>query len=133
MQQGTVTAEQARLIFGELPCDISFADENDVLQYWSGATYDTCDARFIGRDLRECHPQESLATLERILAEFKAGQRTVAEGWQTEDGHCKFTRYTAVRDEAGTYRGILEVNIDLTRFRALEGTQAIPGWDTPTA
>ncbi len=39
-----------------------------------------------------------------------------------------YTRYTAVRDDDGVYRGILEVNHDLTDARALAGEQALPGW-----
>ena len=27
----------------DLPVDLSFADEDDVLVYWSGSTYDSCD------------------------------------------------------------------------------------------
>jgi DUF438 domain-containing protein len=33
-----------------------------------------------------------------------------------------------VRDNDGAYRGILEVNSDLTEARALDGRQALPGW-----
>lgn len=127
-QRGSLSPEQAHLVMTSLPCDISFADENDVLVFWSGETYKTCDARFIGRDVRHCHPQESMVLLERILREFKAGTRDTAEGWGEEKGRLKYTRYTAVRDPDGAYRGILEVNMDLSRFRALEGEQRMPGW-----
>lgn len=128
-QRGKLSEEQVQLIVRNLPCDVSFADENDVLRYWCGPTYKTCDARYIGRDVRDCHPKNSLDTLERILAEFKAGTREMADGWHEEDGRFRFTRYTALRDNQGVYKGILEVNMDLTDLRALEGEQAIPGWD----
>ena len=127
-QRGSPSPDQARLVMTSLPCDISFADENDVLVFWSGETYKTCDARFIGRDVRHCHPQESMVLLETILREFKAGTRDVAEGWGEEKGRFKYTRYTAVRDADGAYKGILEVNTDLSAFRALEGEQRMPGW-----
>jgi hypothetical protein len=127
-QRGSLSPEQAGLVLTSLPCDVSFADENDVLLYWSGETYKTCDARFIGRDVRDCHPEESLETLETILREFKAGARDTAEGWGEDNRRFKYTRYTAVRDGDGTYRGILEVNMDLTAFRALAGEQRLPGW-----
>ena len=127
-QRGSLTPEQSDFVHSFLPCDISFADENDVLLYWSGETYKTCDARFIGRDVRDCHPEESLESLEAILREFKAGARDVAEGWGDEKGHFKLTRYTAVRDANGAYKGILEINVDLTAFRALTGEQQLPGW-----
>ena len=128
-QRGTLTPDQMKLVLRDLPVDISFADENDVLVYWSGATYKTCDARYIGRDVRDCHPESSLECLEEILRQFKAGTKDAAEGWQ-EDGKQRFryTRYTAVRDDRGAYKGILEVNHDATGVRALEGAQRLPGW-----
>lgn len=127
-QRGSLSPKQVALLVRHLPCDVSFADDNDVLRYWSGDTYKTCDGRYIGRDVRDCHPQESLATLEEILREFKAGTRDTAQGWGEEKGRFKYTRYTAVRDADGVYRGILEVNMDLSAFRALSGDQKLPGW-----
>jgi DUF438 domain-containing protein len=127
-QRGSLSLEQAHLVLASLPCDVSLADENDVLLFWSGDTYKTCDARFIGRDVRDCHPPESMETLETILREFKAGTRDVAEGWGEEHGRFKLTRYTAVRDADSAYKGILEVNMDVTGFRDLSGAQQLPGW-----
>jgi len=127
-QRGTLTPEQTRLVLRDLPIDISFSDEDDVLVYWSGATYDTCDPRYIGRDVRDCHPESSLECLEEILRELKAGTRDEAEGWEQDGKRFKYTRYTAVRDDAGAYKGILEVNHDITEMRALEGVQRLPGW-----
>ena len=127
-QRGTLTPEQVRLVIRDLPLDISFADELDVLVYWNGPTYKTCDARYIGRDVRDCHPESSLEVLEDILTQFKAGTKDVAEGWELDGERFKYTRYTAVRDDAGAYKGILEVNHDVTGIRALEGAQALPGW-----
>ena len=127
-QRGTLTPEQVRLVIRNLPLDISFADENDVLVYWNGPTYKTCDARYIGRDVRDCHPENSLDVLEDILTQFKAGTKDVAEGWERDGERFKYTRYTAVRDDARAYKGILEVNHDVTGMRALEGMQALPGW-----
>lgn len=127
-QRGTLTPEQTRMVLRDLPIDVSFADENDVLVYWSGATYKTCDARYIGRDVRDCHPEHTLECLEEILRELKAGTKDVAEGWEQDGQRFKYTRYTAVRDDAGAYKGILEVNHDVTDVRALEGVQRLPGW-----
>jgi DUF438 domain-containing protein len=127
-KRGSLTPELADLVFTFLPVDISVADEDDVLVYWKGATYKTCDARYIGRDVRDCHPESSLECLEEILRAFKAGEKDVAEGWGEEKGRFKRTRYFALRDHEKTYRGILEVNEDATGARELEGEQALPGW-----
>ena len=80
-KRGSLTPELADLVFTFLPLDLSVADENDVLVFWKGPTYKTCDARYIGRDVRDCHPEQSLELLEQILREFKAGTKDVAEGW----------------------------------------------------
>jgi uncharacterized protein len=127
-QRGALTPDQLKLVMRELPVDISFADEDDLLVYWSGETYKTCDARYIGRDVRDCHPQESMACLEEILRAFKAGEKDTAEGWHEKGGHFHHTRYIALRDRSGAYKGILEVNQELSGLRALEGDQALPGW-----
>ncbi len=127
-QRGSLTPELADLVFRFLPLDLSVADEDDVLVYWKGATYKTCDARYIGRDVRDCHPEQSLACLEEILSAFKAGTKDVAEGWEQKGEGMKRTRYFALRDDAGAYKGILEVNEDVTDARALQGEQTLPGW-----
>jgi DUF438 domain-containing protein len=126
-QHGTLNDEQIKLVTGHLPADISFADENDVLLFWSGETYKTCDARYIGRDIRDCHPQGSLEVLERILSAFKSGARETAEGWHWEDGRCHYTRYVALRDH-GVYKGILETNMYVEGFVSLGEEQSLPGW-----
>jgi DUF438 domain-containing protein len=127
-QRGSLTPELAELVFRHLPLDVSVADEDDVLVYWKGETYKTCDARYIGRDVRDCHPEQSLECLEEILRAFKDGTRDVAEGWEQKGERMKRTRYFAMRDDAGAYKGILEVNEDATGARALQGDQSLPGW-----
>jgi DUF438 domain-containing protein len=126
--KGSLTPDQLELIVRVLPCDLSFADEHDVLRFWKGQTYGSCKEHFIGRDVRDCHPGHSLAVLEEILHAFRSGARDVAEGWRQADRHFKYTRYCAVRDDEGAYRGILEINQDLTDLRALEGVRQLPGW-----
>jgi DUF438 domain-containing protein len=127
-QRGSLTPELADLVFQFVPLDISVADEDDILVYWKGETYKTCDARYIGRDVRDCHPEQSMECLEEILREFKAGTRDVATGWEQKGERMKRTRYFALRDTHGAYKGILEINEDVTSARALEGEQALPGW-----
>ena len=127
-QRGAIDADHLQFVLRMLPFDISFADEHDVLRYWSGYTYRTCDPHFIGKDVRACHPAAALETLEAILQAFRSGERDVAEGWHEHGGRFTYTRYTAVRDNDGAYRGILEVNHDLTEARALAGEQELPGW-----
>lgn len=128
VSKGCLSPDQLHLILRLMPCDLSYADEYDVLRYWQGRTYRTCRESFVGRDLRDCHPGHSLPVLEEILAAFRSGARDVAEGWRPDGDRFKYTRYCAVRDERGVYMGILEINHDITGLRALEGEQQLPGW-----
>lgn len=113
-QRGSFTPGQIDIVLRALPFDLSFADEDDVLVYWKGESYKTCDARYIGRDVRDCHPESSLEALESILRDFKAGTRDVVELRKEKKGRTRLTRYIAVRDDDGAYRGILEVIEDVT-------------------
>lgn len=126
-QRGALTPEQMELVLRTLPVDLSFADQDDVLVYWRGDTYKTCDARYIGRDVRDCHPEHTLADLEEILAQLKAGTRDSFECWEHRKGRLRYTRYLAVRRKDGAYRGILEINQDVTRIKALEGDKTLLG------
>jgi hypothetical protein len=99
VERGTPNEQQVRGILRHLPVQLTFADKHDVLIYWNDD--DDCDPRYIGGDVRDCHPKESLPTLERILGEFRAGTKDVAEGWREISGRFKLLHYIAIRDEAG--------------------------------
>ena len=93
-QRGAIDAEHLPFVLRMLPVDVSFADEDDILRYWSGATYRTCDPHFIGQDVRACHPGGSLEVLETILQAFRSGERDIAEGWHAEMATRSTTRAT---------------------------------------
>ena len=70
--------------------------------------------------------------LEEILREFKAGTRDVAEGWEQKGEKVKRTRYFALRDHDGAYKGILEVNEDVTERPRAGGRRRPPRLVTRT-
>ena len=67
--------------------------------------------------------------VDRILKDFREGRQSVADFWIDLRGRFVRIRYFAVRDEAGTYLGTLEVTEDLTRARALEGERRLLAYD----
>ena len=127
-QHGTLSPEQTSSSCAT--CPSTSASPTRTTCWCTGAAPSTrrCDARFIGRDVRDCHPENTLECLEEILRQFKDGTKDVAEGWEQRGARFKYTRYAAVRDDAGAYKGILEVNQDITAVRALDGAQRLPGW-----
>jgi len=129
---GTLSFEQLLGLFNNLPVDLTFVDAQDRVAFFSEGP-DRVFARsraIIGRSVQNCHPPKSMATVERILADFKAGRQGVSEFWIEMGGKFVHIRYFAVRDEAGGYLGTLEVTQDLTRLRALQGERRLLQYDS---
>jgi len=128
LDTGALTPEQVRLIFNHLPVDVTFVDDEDTVRFFSEGTQGRIFTRtpaVIGRKVQNCHPPHSVHVVNRILADFRAGSRDVAEFWIQMSGRFIHIRYFALRDGAGTYKGVLEVVQDVTDIRALTGEKRL--------
>lgn len=124
---GDLSISQINMMLGHLPVDITYVDENDTVLFFS----ETPDrifkrtAAIIGRKVQNCHPPQSMDKVQKILDDFKAGTRDVAEFWIQMNGMFIHIRYFALHDADGNYKGTLEVSQDLTALRALEGEKRL--------
>jgi len=131
LDTGQLTADQVNLVLTHLPLDISFVNENDGVVYYS----QTAERVFprspgiIGRKVQNCHPPKSVDMVEKILQEFKSGNKDSAEFWIQMKGRFIHIRYFAARDRNGNYRGTLEVSQDVTGIKRLEGEKRLLDWD----
>ena len=66
--------------------------------------------------------------VHRILDEFKAGTKDQAEFWLESGEALIHIRYFALRDEAGAYKGVIEVSQNVAGIRALEGEKRLLDW-----
>ena len=128
---GQMTLEQINLMLTHLPVDLTFVDENDRVAYYSEGPERIFprSPAIIGREVRNCHPPQSVHLVNKILDAFKSGSRDTAEFWIELGGKFIYIRYFAVRDTNGYYRGTLEVSQDLTQIRKLEGQQRLLDWE----
>lgn len=123
---GNLTAEQLNLMLTNLPVDVSFVDENDIVRYYS----DNPERIFprspgvIGRSVQNCHPPSSVHVVQKIVDDFKARRRTEAEFWIQMRGKFIHIRYFPMWS-GDTFRGVLEVSQDVTGIRALEGEKRL--------
>ena len=130
LETGTLNVEQLNLILTHLPVDVTFIDENDVVRYYSEGK-DRIFVRtpeIIGRKVQNCHPPKSVHIVNRILQEFKAGKRDVAEFWINLQGRFVYIRYFAVHDRERRYLGTLEVTQDITSIKTLQGERRLLDW-----
>jgi DUF438 domain-containing protein len=130
LDTGQLTAEQVNLMLTHLPVDLSFVNENDEVIYYSN-TEDRIFPRspgIIGRKVQNCHPPKSIDMVEKILDEFKAGNKDTADFWIQMRGRFILIRYFALRDSKGAYKGCLEVSQDVTDIRSLQGQKRLLDW-----
>lgn len=127
---GNLTPEQIRLLFNSLPVDITFIDENDEVKFFSESKERIFprSASIIGRKVQNCHPPQSVHTVNEIIAAFRNGTEDHADFWIHIKERLIFIRYFAVRNENREYRGTLEVSQDITEARELTGERRLLNW-----
>lgn len=131
LKTGHMSAEQIRLVFNHLPVDITYVDENNKVKFFS-----TPEKRIfrrtnsiIGRDVKNCHPHESVHVVEKIVEAFRKGEKDKASFWIQMKGEFILIQYFAVRDEAGNYKGVVEVSQEITEIRSLQGEKRLLDWE----
>jgi len=128
---GSLKPDELRGLLVTLPLELTFVDADDRVRYFS----DSPDQIFkriktiLGRKVQNCHPPASVHMVQKILDDFRGGQRSVAEFWINFKGKFVNIRYFAVRDPEGKYLGTLEVTQDLTHLRSLEGERRLLQYD----
>ena len=128
---GKLTLEQINLLFRHLPVDLSYVDENELVKFYSDTAHRIFprSANVIGREVKNCHPAKSVHIVEEIVEKFRSGEQSQAEFWINKPGLFIYVIYTAVRDENGKSRGVLEMMQDCTHIRELEGSRTLLTWD----
>lgn len=109
---------------------MTYVDEYDRVAYYSAGSHRIFPRSqgIIGREVKRCHPPKSFKIMEKIVQEFKEGSKDVAEFWLQLGERYIYTRYFAVRDENGNYRGTVEVSQDITEIKKLVGEKRLLDW-----
>ena len=133
MQIDRMNQEMLLAVLETLPVEITVIDANDEVAGWNKD-----DTRLFRRPLsamglnfRQCHPEESLDRVVRIVDEMKSGRRDMARFWidlavpGDTRKHKILIEFYALRDPAGRYLGCMEVTQDVEHIRALEGQKRL--------
>jgi len=127
---GELTVEQIRLVFNHLPVDITYVDEHDRVRYFSTPwkrIFPRTTA-VLGREVKNCHPPESVHVVERIVKSFRSGEKNKADFWIKVKGETVLIQYFAVRDDQGKYKGVIEVSQEISEIMSLEGEKRLLDW-----
>ena len=83
----------------------------------------------IGRDVKNCHPAESVHIVNDIVDSFKQNKKDVASFWINFKGKKILIQYFALRDENNTYRGVVEISQDISEILTIKGEKRLLDWD----
>lgn len=130
---GKTSEKELDAILETIPIEFSVLDKNDKVLAWN--KHETRIFKrpegALGRNVRQCHPPKSLAKVEKIISEMKAGKRDVAEFWIDlpigKDGENRkiLIRYFALRNKKGEYIGCLEASQDITDIQKIKGEKRL--------
>ena len=132
LSTGAFSVAELEALLIHLPIDITFVDKDDKVRFYSHSPKRVFarNRSIIGRDVRMCHPPESVHVVETILADFKSGRQSCAKFWIGNfRGRFIYIEYTAVRDPEGNYLGVVECSQDITELRQLEGSRTLLNYD----
>ncbi len=131
LKTGHLFPEQIRWMMNHLPVDVTYVDEHNKVVYYSTPKKRIFPRTLavIGRDVRNCHPKESVDVVEKIVEAFRNGEKDHADFWIRMKGELVYIRYFAVRDEEGKFRGTLEVSQEVSEIQGLKGEKRLLDWE----
>ncbi|OYD14741.1 hypothetical protein CH330_07745 [candidate division WOR-3 bacterium JGI_Cruoil_03_51_56] len=130
---GKMPDDVIEAVLETIPLEFSVLDENDKVLAWN--RHETRIFKrpggVLGRDVRNCHPKRSLAKVEAILSEMKAGKRDRARFWidlpigPDKKKQKVLIEYYALRGRDGKYLGCLEASRNISEIQALTGEKRL--------
>ena len=116
-----------------VPFEFSVIDANDKVLAWNkhATRIFKRPEAVVGRDVRNCHPKQSLAKVEQILKEMKEGKRDKARFYidlplgLNKERQKVLIEYYALRDQKHQYLGCVEVSQNIAEIQKLSGEKRL--------
>ncbi|MDA8424735.1 MAG: PAS domain-containing protein, partial [Treponema sp.] len=138
LDAGALAPAAIDAILRRLPLDLTFIDAEDRVAYFSNGPHRVFprSPAIVGRDVRNCHPPESLGRVLSLIEDFRSGRREREAFWIELRGRFVHIEYFALRGRGGEFLGVLEASEDITDKRSLAGEKRLalmPDPDPPDA
>ncbi|MGG4303561.1 DUF438 domain-containing protein [Bacillus wiedmannii] len=127
LETGILSLKQLELMLNHLPVDITYIDQDDVVRYFSHGK-ERIFARtkaVIGRTVQNCHPPKSVHVVEKLLEDFKSGNKDCEDFWIKFKDKYVYIRYFAIRSKDGEYMGTLEFTQNINPIQEIQGEKRI--------
>jgi DUF438 domain-containing protein len=116
---GFLNAEELEKILRNLPVELTFADENDRIRFYTESSMRTGFIRtktLIGRRLNFCHPPRLESYVMLNIKKIKEGEFPYREFWTRSGDRILRVIVAGIRDDEGRYLGTLEMVEDMTEI-----------------
>jgi hypothetical protein len=130
---GKLPENVLQAVLETIPIEFSVIDKNEKVLAWNkhATRIFKRPEAVVGKDVRNCHPKQSLGKVEQILQEMKAGKREKARFYidlplgPKNEKQKVMIEYYALRDEKGNYLGCLEASQNIAEIQKLSGEKRL--------
>lgn len=124
---GQMTISALRQILNSLPFEITFADANDHLVYYSenDQRIEKHQQAELGLPLVSLFAQEDQLAIQNMLTKLHQGEASHFEQWYPKQELTIYNNFYAIRDIDGTYLGTLQFTGDITRIQGFRGVKTV--------
>lgn len=133
MQIDQMDEKTLQAVIEALPVEITVINADDEVTGWN--KHETRlfkrPLTSMGLNFRQCHPEKSLALVEKIVDEMRQGKRDLARFWidlpvpTDTRPHKILIEFYALRDPSGKYLGCMEATLDVEHIRDLKGQKRL--------
>jgi DUF438 domain-containing protein len=119
METGFLSVKELERILRNLPIELTFADENDRVRFYTESSMRSGFVRtktIIGRRLNFCHPPRLEGYVMLNVKKIKEGEFPHREFWTRVGDRIVRVIVAGIRDDEGKYLGTLEIVEDLTEI-----------------
>ncbi|MBO3753638.1 MAG: DUF438 domain-containing protein [Candidatus Brockarchaeota archaeon] len=117
LNTGFLNVEEIKAVFKSLPLEVTFANKNDRIKFFTESILHKGFARaktIIGRRVEYCHPPRLESIVRKNIDDVKLGVAEYREYWTRSGGRIIRVLIVPVRNENRDYLGSIEIVEDLT-------------------
>ena len=126
-ENGLLSAEEIAGIFEVIPGELSFVDKDNNVKFFTKGEERifTRTKAVIGRSVENCHPHGSVHMVNKIVEDFRSGEKDSEQFWIQMGELFILIKFFAVRNKDGEYLGTLEYVQNIKPLMNLKGEKRL--------
>jgi DUF438 domain-containing protein len=130
-----LTQDIVKSILETIPGELTIINKDDEVIGWNKHSTRIFRRPVVamGANFRDCHPEESLSRVEKIVNDMKNGKMNRARFWidmrinEKGERHKILIEFYALRDINGNYLGCMEYDMDIEDIIKITGEKRLMG------